>query len=279
VFPSLLLAEDEDASRERLARVLAKEGWKVLQAADGERAVRLFQSAKIDIALLDIKMPQKDGLTALKEMRRISDDFEAIFLSGFGDEATAIEAMRSGAASFIRKPIDLDHLIVTVEKALEKLKLNRALKYRHRELEIQKQFAAYFSLNNELVINGSDRLTDQITGFAQKLLDALPLVIFVVDRAFRIQFCNRNLGKIVERRDQVIDEEFIKRLSGIGVAKVTYDSLISRIGKVFDEKSGTIDEMKLGEYGYVALCSLKLIKDFDEKMTDLVAVAIRGERS
>ena len=181
MFPNLLLAEDEDTIRERLARVLEGEGWKVLQASDGEGAVNIFQSAKIDIVLLDIKMPKKDGLTALKEMRSISDDFEAIILSGFGDEATAIEAMRSGATSFIRKPIDLDHLIVTVEKAIEKLQLNRALKYRNRELEIQKQFAAYFSLNNEIVINGSDHLTEQITGFARKLLDALPMAIFVVD--------------------------------------------------------------------------------------------------
>ena len=279
MFPNLLLAEDEDTIRERLARVLEGEGWKVLQASDGEGAVNVFQSAKIDIVLLDIKMPKKDGLTALKEMRSISDDFEAIILSGFGDEATAIEAMRSGATSFIRKPIDLDHLIVTVEKALEKLQLNRALKYRNRELEIQKQFAAYFSLNNEIVINGSDHLTEQITGFARKLLDALPLAIFVVDGAFRIKYYNRDMEKIVEGRDQVIDEEFLKRLAGVGAAHITYEALISRISQVFDHKSGTIEEMKTGDYGYVTLCPLKLMKDCDEKMTDLVAVAIRRERS
>ena len=200
MFPDLLLAEDEDTIRERLARVLEGEGWKVLQASDGEKAVNIFQSAKIDIVLLDIKMPKKDGLTALKEMRSTSDDFEAIILSGFGDEATAIQAMRSGATSFIRKPIDLDHLIVTVEKAIEKLKLNRALKYRNREIEIQKQFAAYITRNNEIVINASDHLTEQITAFAQKLLDVLPMAIFVVDSAFRIQYYNHDMGKVVERR-------------------------------------------------------------------------------
>lgn len=195
MFPNLLLAEDEDTVRERLARVLEGEGWKVLQASDGEKAVNIFQSAKIDIAMLDIKMPKKDGLTALKEMRSISDDFEAIILSGFGDEATAIQAMRSGATSFLRKPLDLDHLIVTVEKAIEKLKLNRALKYRNREIEIQKEFAAYITRNNEIVINLSDHSTEQMTGFAEKLLDVLPLAIFVVDSAFRIQYYNRDMEK------------------------------------------------------------------------------------
>lgn len=279
MFPNLLLAEDEDKIRERLARVLEGEGWKVLQASDGEKAVNIFQSAKIDIALLDIKMPKKDGLTALMEMRSISDDFEAIILSGFGDEATAIQAMRSGATSFIRKPLDLDHLIVTVEKAIEKLKLNRALKYRNREIEIQKEFAAYITRNNEIVINLSDHLTEQMTGFAEKLLDVLPLAIFVVDRAFRIHYYNRDMGKIVECRDQVVDEEFIKRLAKVGAANVTYDMLISRITKVFEEKPGTIDNMKIGKYGYATLSLLKVKKHSDEKMMDLVAVAIRGERA
>ena len=115
LFPTLLLAEDEDVTRERLARILEAEGWQVLKAADGEEALQLFRDAKIDIALLDVRMPKKDGLAVLKEMRGVSEDFEAIILSGFGDENSAIEAMRSGAINFIRKPIDIDHLIVSVE--------------------------------------------------------------------------------------------------------------------------------------------------------------------
>ena len=97
--------------------------------------------------------------------------------------------------------------------------------------------------------------------------------------AFRIKYYNRDMEKIVEGRDQVIDEEFLKRLAGVGAAPITYEALISRISQVFDHKSGTIEEMKTGDYGYVTLCPLKLMKDCDEKMTDLVAVAIRRERS
>ncbi len=278
LFPCLLLAEDEEGTRDRLARVLEGEGWKVLQASDGEKAVNIFQSAKIDIVVLDIKMPQKDGLTALKEMRSISDDFEAIILSGFGDEATAIEAMRSGAINFIRKPIDLDHLIVSVERAIERLRLNRALKYRNRELEIQKEFIAYINKNSEIVVNINEHLAEKITAFAQQLLDALPIAIFVVDREFRILYYNRDMGKIGDYRNQVINEDFIKKLAKIGAAAITYDSLISRISKVYEEKSGRIERMEIGKYGYATLSLLKVMKYFDEKMTDLVVVAIRGER-
>ena len=77
----------------------------------------------------------------------------------------------------------------------------------------------------------------------------------------------------------MIDEEFIKRLAKVGAANITYDSLISRISKVFEDKSGTIDKMELGKYGYVTLTLLKVRKYSEEKLMDLVAVAIRGERS
>jgi DNA-binding response OmpR family regulator len=279
MFPNLLLAEDESKIRERLARVLEGEGWKVLQASDGEDAVNIFQGEKVDVVLLDIKMPKKDGLTALKEMRSISDDFEAIILTGFGDESTAIQAMRSGAIGFIRKPLDLDHLIVTVEKAIEKLKLNRALKYRNREIELQKQFAAYITRKNELVINAADPLADPTTALAQKLLDVLPVAVFAVDRAFKIHYYNHEMGKAVEHPDQMIDEEFIKQMAKVGAGTLTYDSLTSRINKVFEEQSGKIERMELGKHGYASLIFLKVKKYSDEALVDFVAVAIRGERA
>lgn len=77
----------------------------------------------------------------------------------------------------------------------------------------------------------------------------------------------------------MVDEEFIKRLAKVGAANLTYDMLISRISKVFEVKPGTIDRIKIGKYGYATLSLLKVKKYSDEKMMDLVAVAIRGERS
>lgn len=82
--------EDEETTRTRLGRVLEKENWKVFLASDGEEGVKIFTENKIDVALIDIKMPKKDGLQTLHELRGITDDFEAIVLTGYGDESAAI---------------------------------------------------------------------------------------------------------------------------------------------------------------------------------------------
>jgi len=138
-YPHILLAEDDEIARERLITILKKEDWVVFGANDGEEAVKYFKENKIDIFLTDIKMPKLDGLEALQEMRKISQDFEAIIMTGYGDEATAIKAMHEGAMNYLKKPIDLDNLTVLIEKAIEKLHITRSLKYRTREVELAKQ--------------------------------------------------------------------------------------------------------------------------------------------
>lgn len=135
-FPTILFAEDDERARKNLFEAIENEGWKVFPAVDGEDAINIFKYNKIDIVILDIKMPKKDGLQVLHEMRSITKDFEAIIISGYGDESSAIQAMRDGAYSFIKKPIDLEEVFLTIEKALEKLNLSRVLKYRLRELEL-----------------------------------------------------------------------------------------------------------------------------------------------
>jgi DNA-binding NtrC family response regulator len=279
LFPSLLLAEDETATRERLARLLEGEGWKVFKAADGEEALKLFQDVKIDIAILDIRMPHKDGLAVLKEMRDISDDFEAIILTGFGNEDSAIKAMRSGAINFIRKPIDIDHLLVSVEKAIEKLRLTRALKYRDRELEIQKEFFAYINKNKEIVVNIGTHFNKQIEIFAKQLLDSIPMAIFVVNKEFTILTYNRDLRKILDGKDQTLNEDFVSKLAKAGGHNIAYDELISRINKVFEQPSGTFERMEIGKYGYIHMSLIKVVKTFKGEKSDVVVVAIRGERS
>ncbi len=154
-FPVLLLAEDDISARQHLSQTLRKEGWQVFEAGDGERVLEIFQERKVDIALLDIKMPKMDGLTVMRRMREITDDFEAIIVTGYGDGSTIVEAMRRGVANFLKKPIDLDELMLVLTKALEKLNLRRLLRYRTRELELAKEIIA--KITAEKKKNGAEK--------------------------------------------------------------------------------------------------------------------------
>lgn len=276
LFPNLLLADDEEMTRRRIARVLEKEGWKVFQASDGEEAMNVFQQTKIDIVLLDIKMPKKDGLQTLHEMRNITDDFEVIILTGYGDESSAIQAMRDGAINFLKKPIDLDQMIVAVEKAIEKLTSDRALKYRIRELELAQEIIAKITAEKEIVVDIRS-YQKQAGDFAQKLLDAIPVGLVVLDKEMKIRYANRHFAEVIEYQTEQIDEEFIKRLGKAGgIRELSYDSLMSTVNKLFESPIGTLESINIGKDAYLTLTTMTILSE--EKEENVALIAIRGEK-
>lgn len=129
-FPVLLVVEDHQQTRDFLVRLLEKEGWQVLQAVDGKEALYVFRRQKIDVVLLDIIMPGKSGLRTLQQMRALTDDFEAIILTGHSDESRVSQAVHNGVADFLEKPVERDHLLSVIRAALDKLNTRRAEKYR-----------------------------------------------------------------------------------------------------------------------------------------------------
>ncbi|MFC1461977.1 response regulator [Verrucomicrobiota bacterium] len=129
-FPVLLVVEDKQPTRNFIVNVLEQENWQVHQAVNGKEALAIFRQRKIDVVLLDIVMPGKDGLRTLQQMRALTDDFEAIILTGHGDESHVIQAVNDGAADFLEKPVEGDQLVSVIQVALEKLSTTRACKYR-----------------------------------------------------------------------------------------------------------------------------------------------------
>ncbi|MBF0544520.1 MAG: response regulator [Candidatus Riflebacteria bacterium] len=274
--PTLLLAEDDNTARMSLSRVLENEDWKVLCAADGQEAVTLFQQNKIDVALLDIKMPKKDGVQALREMRELSGDFEAIIITGYGNESSAVEAMRNGAMNFLRKPIDLDQMIVAVEKAMEKLKSQRALKFRTREIELANDVIAKITTEKEIIVDFFGHKGHELTGeFTKKLIDAIPLAIVVIDREMNVRFMNRQLASVFTELPERIDDRFIEKLDKIGV-KITYKSFEENICQILESGKGTLQEISIGKHSYLTLTSVTILGD--DKKENLIFAAFRGER-
>ncbi|MEI2757392.1 MAG: sigma-54 dependent transcriptional regulator [Chitinophagaceae bacterium] len=119
----LLIIDDEKAIRKTLIEILAFEGYKVDEAADGEEGLRKFKEKTFDLVLCDIKMPKLDGLEFLQKAGEINPDVPIIMISGHGNIATAVEAVKKGAFDFISKPPDLNRLLITIRNAMDKGKL------------------------------------------------------------------------------------------------------------------------------------------------------------
>jgi two-component system, NtrC family, nitrogen regulation response regulator NtrX len=130
-MPTLLIVDDERAIRRTLREILEYEDYEVEEAEDGEQAVALLRQRKYDLALLDVKMPKRDGLEVLQIASDEVPEMPVIMISGHGTVETAVEATRRGAYDFIEKPPDLNRLLVTIRNALDRGQIvneNRRLK-------------------------------------------------------------------------------------------------------------------------------------------------------
>ena len=124
--PHILVVDDEPAIRDLVKEILEDEGYDVVTAEGGEAARHAMRNRRPDLALLDIWMPDLDGISLLKEWTQ--DDglpCPVIMISGHGTVETAVEATRLGAWDFIEKPLSMAKLLVTVERALEADRLER----------------------------------------------------------------------------------------------------------------------------------------------------------
>src|SRR4026208_2384767 len=115
----ILVVDDESAARELLSETLADEGHRVLLAENAGGARRLREAQRPDLVLLDIWMPDTDGITLLKEWAASGQlPMRGVRMSGHGPVETAVEATRIGALDFLEKPIAMQRLLATVKRAL-----------------------------------------------------------------------------------------------------------------------------------------------------------------
>ena len=118
----VLVVDDEADIRQLLQEILTEEGCLVTTASDATRARSAFAAGDFDLVLLDIWMPDTDGITLLKEWSDSGSTCPVVMMSGHGTVDTAVEATRLGAVDFIEKPVSLAKLLRTVEKALSESK-------------------------------------------------------------------------------------------------------------------------------------------------------------
>ncbi len=119
----LLVVDDDEAVLKGLGEYFARLGYQVVRAATGKEGLTAFQTQEPDVTILDLRLPDIDGLQILEVMHQ--KRALVILLTGYGDIPTAVKAMQLGAENFLTKPVDLPHLVATVERAIEKLDLRR----------------------------------------------------------------------------------------------------------------------------------------------------------
>ncbi len=125
---NILIVDDELRIREELSEFLSGCGYQCFEAGNPTAAMNEIHQHDIDIVILDINLPDRDGITVLREIKETDDNIEVLMITGHGDMDMAIRAMRHGAADFFNKPINPDEVLHAIERTKRFIKLSRHCK-------------------------------------------------------------------------------------------------------------------------------------------------------
>ena len=113
---SLLIVEDDDVLRSRLARAFRARDFEVREAADAASGIRLAREDPPELALVDLRLPGASGLDAVRSLLELDPGTSVVVLTGYGSIATALEAIRLGAAHYLTKPADVEEILAGFAK-------------------------------------------------------------------------------------------------------------------------------------------------------------------
>lgn len=136
----VLVADDEASSRSGLSMLLRDEGFEVEVFPDGTQALARLHEVVPDLLLTDMKMPGLDGLALLEKARELHPELIVIVMTGFGDVETAVQAMRKGAEDYLTKPLQIEELTLSMERALERRGLRRETRELRQRLREKLRF-------------------------------------------------------------------------------------------------------------------------------------------
>jgi two-component system NtrC family response regulator len=164
----ILIAEDEKTQRDLLEGFLKKEGFSVDAVANGREALQKLEGNFFDIALIDYKMPELDGLQTLREIRRLYPDLPVVMMTAYGTVETAVASMKEGALDYLTKPVDLEELLLILQKVMERSSLIRENK------ELRARLQERYMFNN--IVYGSPKM-EEVMGLVARVAPSQATVL------------------------------------------------------------------------------------------------------
>jgi DNA-binding NtrC family response regulator len=131
--PSILIVDDDEIMQQTLSDVLKKKGYEIFSVSSGNGALSIIKKNIIDLVLLDMRLPDVDGIEVLKKIKELDTEILVIMMTAYSDVQTAVSAMKSGAYHYINKPFELEELKLLIEKGLETKSLINEVRRLHRQ--------------------------------------------------------------------------------------------------------------------------------------------------
>jgi DNA-binding NtrC family response regulator len=188
----LLVAEDEQQLRELLIEGLARRGFIVAAAPDGEAALAALADQEFDVILLDVRMPRRDGIQVLQQLRADGHDAEVVIMTGHADVATAIEAVKLHAFDYLTKPFQFPELLQAVTRAGEHHRLR--LENRSLRRAVSQQHAGS-------LLYGQSRAIDRLRSLLERASQSTSNVLILGESGSGKELAARTIHAASARRD------------------------------------------------------------------------------
>ncbi len=203
----ILIADDEIRVREILSRKLTDSGYHCLTAPDGNSALKVMKAEPVDLVLLDIMMPGKSGSEVLEEIKLRYPDIAVIMITAIADVQTAISLMKMGAYDYIIKPVELNVLSLSLDRALEK-----------RELIME---------NRDYQLNLEQRVEDQTKKIRQSFLNSTTSLAYALEA--KDKYTHGHSERVTEIAVTVAQELDIPKAT---TEKIRMAGLLHDVGKI-----------------------------------------------
>ena len=148
--PSILIVDDDEVMQETLSEVLKKRGYETFSVGSGNGALSTIKKNVIDLILLDMRLPDIDGLEVLKKIKEFDTEILVIIMTAYSDVQTAVSSMKSGAYDYINKPFELEELKLLIEKGLETKSLINEVRRLHRQQKEKYQNSHIYGVSPQI---------------------------------------------------------------------------------------------------------------------------------
>ncbi len=245
----ILVVDDEEHIRIALSRILSRLGCEVLLAEDGEESLSILKDTRVDLVLLDLKMPGIDGMDVLRTIKEeIDPHILVIIITGFATLEIAVESMKQGAYDFIPKPFDKEHILLVVKRALDNILLIQEKERLDKERK--------------------DALLDLITEKSRlkTILEVLPNGVLVTNNNREVVLINNTIRKHFSISDSVP--------LGLDISYyITHDKVLDFILFGIEEEGDISCEFKINDDLYLLIKKNSIFSE-DQKLLGYVVISM-----